>query len=85
MAVDDDRYKDASPELREIWDNPRVNRDVLKRADELAEQGRWEERAQMLADDLFSREDLIQSVRESMEAYKRGEIKFRTPPHDPSG
>lgn len=59
--------------------------EVGARVDELAAQGRFEEMAQVMREYILSREDWIQIVREDMEAYKRGEIKFETPPHDPSG
>lgn len=81
----DNDYANASPEFREYWEKNQVDPDVARRVNELRAEGRLKEMADVIRTYILSREDWIQGIREDWEALKRGEIKFKTPPHDPSG
>lgn len=82
--ADNDREM-PSQEFRDWWEKNRVDPEVAVRVEELAGQGRWEEMAEVMRGYILSREDWVQHARETWEAAKRGEFKFKTPPHDPRG
>ena len=73
-----------TPAAREFFKRAAWGSDQVKRENELAEQGRWQELGDAIRDYIIGRPDIMEALRESREAAKRGELEFRTPPHETS-
>lgn len=70
--------KKRSQELREIWLRLMIDPEVAQRAQDLADQGRWEEQGTLIAEYVRSHQGLMEEARRANEAYERGEcISFK--------